>query len=250
MSLYQDSRSEKNPHDPQSTYSVSNNDKRSGPAGSLSKPFTGQALAATPSQDPLPQTLHITVSTAFGNPTTLGASEDPHENARYHVHTQVVKAPHLSLFAAGHNGEAEEIANGTISDKGESITCVVREKTFVSVKRKGKLSSSFLATVPASAEGGEKPSLEIIWKGDTQSLHCEDVSTGTELLSVEMGKPSKKDDWVVKGTCVFGEEAMDLGDEVRETLLVSGLAVQECKARKGHSFWSTVGKGGLSSVSI
>ncbi|KAI4088661.1 MAG: hypothetical protein LQ344_005899 [Seirophora lacunosa] len=247
MSLYQDSPSEKNPHDPPSTYFVSNNDKRSGPAGSLSKPFTGQALASSPSQSPLPQTLYITVSTAFGIPTTLGAWEDPHENARYHVHTQVVKAPHLSLFAAGHNGEAEEIANATISDKGESITCVVREKTFVSVKRKGKFSSSFLATVSAA---GNEPSHEIICKGDRQSLHCEDVSSGTELLSVEMGKPSKKDDWVVKGTCVFGEGAMDLGDEVRETLLVSGLAVQECKARKGHSFWSTVGKGGLSSVSI
>ncbi|KAI4118363.1 MAG: hypothetical protein LQ345_001584 [Seirophora villosa] len=250
MSLYQDSLSEKNPHDPRSTYFVSNNDKRSGPAGSLSKPFTGQALPSSPSQSPLPQTLHITVSTAFGIPTTLGASDDPHETALYHMHTQVVKAPHLSLFAAGHDGEAEEIANATISDKGESITCVVREKTFVSVKRKGKFSSSFLATVSASAAAGNEPSYEILWKGDGQSLHCENVSTGTELLSVEMGKPSKKEDWVVKGTCVFGEGAMEMGDEVRETLLVSGLAVQECKARKGHSFWSTVGKGGLSSVSI
>ncbi|KAL9010262.1 MAG: hypothetical protein Q9173_004781, partial [Seirophora scorigena] len=122
----------------------------------------------------------------------------------------VVKAPYLSLFAAGYDGEAEKIANATISDKGDSITCVVLEKTFVSLERKGKLSSSFLATVSASALERDKPSLEIIWKGDGH----EDVSTGAQLLSQEMGKPSKKDDWVAKGTCVFREGAVEMGDEV------------------------------------
>lgn len=248
MSLYQDSRS-KEGNDPRPKYFVSDNDKRSGPAGSFSKPFTGQALAASPSQFPLPQTLHITVSTAHGVPTTLAASEDPQENAWYHIYTQTVYAPHISIFAAGHKGEAEEIATATISDKGDNVTCVIRQKTSVSAKPKGKFSSSFLATISASV-GDNQPSTEIIWKGDTQSLRCTNASNGTELLSVEMAKPSKRDDWVVKGTCAFRDGAMGMGEELREAMLVSGLAVQECKGRKGQGFWGTVGKGGLNSVAI
>ncbi|KAI4171394.1 MAG: hypothetical protein LQ346_008745 [Caloplaca aetnensis] len=217
MSLYQDT-GRKEDRGTQTKYYVSDNDKRSGPAGSLSKPFTGQALAASPSESPLPQTLHITVSTAHGIPTTLAAFENPQENACYHVYTQTVYAPHISFFAAGHDSEAEEIATATISDKGDHVTCVIRQKTTVSVKPKGKFSSSLLATISAPL-GDNKASTEIIWKGDTQSLHCTDASNGTELLSVQMGKPSKKDDWVVKGTCAFGDGAMGMGDELREALL-------------------------------
>ncbi|KAL8897426.1 MAG: hypothetical protein Q9207_007223 [Kuettlingeria erythrocarpa] len=248
MTLYQGTGMKEN-HDPQLNYYVSDNDKRSGPAGSLSKPLTRQALAASPSDSPLPQTLHITVSTAHGIPTTLAASEDPGENACYHVYTQTVYAPHISFFAAGRGSEAEKIATATISDKGDHVTCVIRQKISVSVKPKGKFSSSLLATISAPS-GDKNASTEIIWKGDSQSLYCTDASNGTELLSVQMGKPSKKDDWVVKGTCAFGDGAIGKWDELKEALLVCGLAVQECKGRKGQGFWGTVGKSGLNSVAF
>ena len=153
------------------------------------------------------------------------------------MHTQSIRVPHLSLFGRNEDdGENVELATATIADRGGDIFCVVRG-TGIAVTTKGRLSSSFVADVP-----GLGP---VIWKGDRQALNA--IVGGKEVARLVMGKPRKEDDWVVTATWeLLGTEVRGL--EEREVLLVTGLAVQEAKKRRGQGVWGNIGVGGVSSA--
>ena len=228
------------------SYTIVNNQKRSGPIGSsLSQPAAASSPLAT-IPPTLPATLLITFSTSIKVPITISPSSSADDAPIYNLHTQTVQAPHLSLFARNSDSpEAEEIATATIADKGGAISCVVREKG-VKAEPKGKMSSGFLATIPGLGS--------VVWKGDRQALTCSDQNDNL-LAKLVMHKGSKANDWVVTATWEFmgagptGEWSQD-EREMMEALLMTGLAVQESKKRKGGTIWGNIGSGGLNSTMI